>query len=251
MCIILTSPKKFKISGGGASAFRKLYEIYKKNEKKNIEKNKIKDISLKLESVDFSNLNPIRDFSKWEQNILDKIKKAGFEIEFKHRKFKVKIDSKYYIYIPDVMIFGFCINGKKIIIEAHEKLLDEDIEKYRKFMKEYRNIYYLIMIVEGSELRKWNENFKTSPLFDDIWVNEDVNFLIDKMNEYRKTFEKKFYKFPKEAYCGRKGCGEEGKGYEEIEKIFGYRDVGDGKIIPQSYCRYCRSIKYKIQPSEK
>ena len=28
---------------------------------------------------------------------------------------------------------------------------------------------------------------------------------------------------------------------DEIEKEFGYRNMGDGRYIPQSYCRECRS----------
>ncbi|WP_071837985.1 hypothetical protein [Selenomonas ruminantium] len=32
---------------------------------------------------------------------------------------------------------------------------------------------------------------------------------------------------------------------KEIEEKFGYRDMGDGRIIPQSYCRACRSAGCK------
>ena len=242
----MSYPKKFKISGSGQSPFRELYKIFKKNDKKNTIKNKTNEFPVKLESVDFSKLYPLREFTKWELDIIKKIKNVGFEIEFKHRKFKVRVDKKYYVYIPDIMIFGFRFNDKKIIIEAHEDLLEQDIEKYRKFMKEYRNIYHLIMIVEGHQLRGWNEKSIQSPLFDEIWTKNDINFLIEELTTYKKTFEKIFYKFPKEAYCGRKTCGEEAHEYEEIETLFGYRKMSDGKIIPQSYCRYCRSIKTKF-----
>lgn len=40
------------------------------------------------------------------------------------------------------------------------------------------------------------------------------------------------------AKCPR--CGKEAHGEEEITELFGYRDMGDGKIIPQSHCRQCR-----------
>ena len=36
-------------------------------------------------------------------------------------------------------------------------------------------------------------------------------------------------------------CGAKAVGREEIEKIFGYRNMGDGRIIPQSWCKECRS----------
>ncbi len=36
-------------------------------------------------------------------------------------------------------------------------------------------------------------------------------------------------------------CGKIAKGEDEIEKKFGYRTMENGKVIPQSYCRKCRS----------
>ena len=36
-------------------------------------------------------------------------------------------------------------------------------------------------------------------------------------------------------------CGKIAYGELEIEEKFGYRNMGNGKIIPQSYCRECRS----------
>lgn len=36
-------------------------------------------------------------------------------------------------------------------------------------------------------------------------------------------------------------CGKIAYGRDEIEDQFGYRNMGNDKIIPQSYCRACRS----------
>lgn len=38
-------------------------------------------------------------------------------------------------------------------------------------------------------------------------------------------------------------CGKIAYGNEEIEEKFGYRKLHNGKIIPQSYCRECRSAR--------
>lgn len=38
-------------------------------------------------------------------------------------------------------------------------------------------------------------------------------------------------------------CGDVAYGKDEIEEKFGYRDMGDGRIIPQSYCRACRGAR--------
>lgn len=40
------------------------------------------------------------------------------------------------------------------------------------------------------------------------------------------------------AECPR--CGKRAKDKDEIEEKFGYRDMGDGRHIPQSHCRECR-----------
>lgn len=39
------------------------------------------------------------------------------------------------------------------------------------------------------------------------------------------------------AECPR--CGKRAKDKDEIEEKFGYRDMGDGRYIPQSHCREC------------
>lgn len=36
-------------------------------------------------------------------------------------------------------------------------------------------------------------------------------------------------------------CGKTATDSTEIEEIFGYRNMGDGRCIPQSYCKECRS----------
>jgi len=35
-------------------------------------------------------------------------------------------------------------------------------------------------------------------------------------------------------------CGKTAFGEDEIEELFGYRNMGDGRRIPQSWCRKCR-----------
>lgn len=36
-------------------------------------------------------------------------------------------------------------------------------------------------------------------------------------------------------------CGKTAYGKDDIEQEFGYRNMGDGRCIPQSFCRECRS----------
>lgn len=44
--------------------------------------------------------------------------------------------------------------------------------------------------------------------------------------------------------CNDRGCTTPiAHGREEIERLFGYRTMDDGKVIPQSFCRACRSAR--------
>lgn len=36
-------------------------------------------------------------------------------------------------------------------------------------------------------------------------------------------------------------CGKTAYNKDEIAQEFGYRNMGDGRYIPQSYCRACRA----------
>lgn len=38
-------------------------------------------------------------------------------------------------------------------------------------------------------------------------------------------------------------CGKTAHGKDDIEQYFGRRNMGDGRFIPQSYCRACRSAR--------
>lgn len=48
----------------------------------------------------------------------------------------------------------------------------------------------------------------------------------------RKPYEVEHTKCP--------NCGKEANSYEEVEREFGYRDMGDGRTIVQSWCKDCR-----------
>lgn len=47
------------------------------------------------------------------------------------------------------------------------------------------------------------------------------------------------YKLFAECPC----CGVNANSLEDIETIFGWRIMGNGSKIPQSYCRACRSAR--------
>ena len=46
---------------------------------------------------------------------------------------------------------------------------------------------------------------------------------------------------PYGEYAECPNCGKTAHGVDEIRILFGYRNMGDGRVIPQSWCRECRS----------
>jgi hypothetical protein len=44
------------------------------------------------------------------------------------------------------------------------------------------------------------------------------------------------------ARCPCRGCSKTADTAEKVEELFGLRDMGDGTIRVQSYCRECRSL---------
>ena len=46
---------------------------------------------------------------------------------------------------------------------------------------------------------------------------------------------------PYGEYAQKTAYNDTAYGEDEIEQEFGYRNMGDGRYIPQSYCRECRS----------
>lgn len=49
------------------------------------------------------------------------------------------------------------------------------------------------------------------------------------------------------ASCPCRACEKEANNAVEVEELFGLRNMGDGTIRVQSYCRECRSLHCEAQ----
>lgn len=49
--------------------------------------------------------------------------------------------------------------------------------------------------------------------------------------------ERKWYEV-KSTACPN--CGKKADDYDDVEREFGYRDMGDGRVRVQSWCKECR-----------
>jgi hypothetical protein len=183
-------------------------------------------------------------FSLWEKKILQKIEDGGLKIDTKFRNFILYVDKEKFEYIPDFLIKGFLYKQREIIIEAHEKISEDDINKYKKFRSVFGVIYYLILIVQDEEFDKWNKI--ENGVFNEIWKVSELEKLIEYLLLHQQKYNEKIMSLPQRAVCpappNGHGCGREADGYDAIIRWFGYR----GKIV-QSLCRQCRTKHAKLQ----
>ncbi len=190
-------------------------------------------------------------FSIWEKQILEKFRNSEISFRQKFRKFVVFLGKKREQYIPDMLLEGFEYKKKEIIIEAHEKISEEDIKKYRKFRSTFGSSYYLIMIVSDNEVKIWKENHrqKEGGIFNEIYTESNVDDLIKNLKKWKKDYNEMISQYAQNALCPPPpkghGCGVSVEGFEEIKEIFGYR----GKRV-QSLCRACRKEHARKQKNK-
>ena len=84
------------------------------------------------------------NFSSWEKQILRKLRSSGLSIETKFRNFSLYVENEEYEYFPDFLMEDFAYKNREILVEAHEKISEEDVKKYRRSAYEYFNstIFY-------------------------------------------------------------------------------------------------------------
>jgi hypothetical protein len=187
-------------------------------------------------------------FSIWEKQIFRKIKNAEISFSQKFRKFVIFLDEKKEYYIPDILLGGFEYNQKEVIIEAHKKISETDIKKYRRFRSTFGSSYYLIMIVPDNEVMIWKKRHKQKDggIFNEIYAESNLEDLIKNLKKWKEDYDDIISKYGQTALCPPPpkghGCGIIAKGFEEIKEIFGYR----GKRV-QSLCRECRKEHAKKQ----
>ena len=198
-------------------------------------------------SEEFPNEN---EFSVWENKIFDKVKISKISFKEKFRKFVILLENTTEQYIPDLLIDGFEYKGKEIILEAHEKITEEDVKKYRKFRMTFGASYYLIMIVTDGEEETWREYQKSKEggVFNEIYTESNIEQLIDNLKKWKKEYDEMISEYGQKAECPPPprghGCGISAEGFEEITEFFGYR----GKRV-QSLCRSCRKEQLRDRKS--
>lgn len=198
-----------KFSGSGNTALHELEKYMKKS------KNKTRSINHKIQT------EPKSETGKKIQQ--------SFELET-IRKFPLE---EGITYSPDYILTNMR-DGKKIIINVDEDIIDVNVSKYRQFMKAFGNAYYVIMLVNDCQLRTWNEkDMNRGMLFDEIWTVENVNDMINSLKNPHNTK-------PNFVLAVCQICNKSVRDIKKIKTIFPYRIESNGSIIIQPYCRKCK-----------
>lgn len=240
-----------KFFGSGNTAFGLLGKHYKKTLEKELKKQR-KDATTLAQRLIQDFYTPTDKkiqqeikkriekpkFSKWEKRVVSQFKKEGIRNSIKFRKFPLKISETLTItYIPDFLLLDYEKDKKDIVVEAHEYITQDAIAKNSAFMRNYKNVFELIMVVPDRDLRAWNDADKENKLFHDIWTMNNVKFLID-------DIKRKYKKVKTETECPT--CHKKASGYKQIYHRFGFRKKSDGSEYPQSLCIDCRGRASKI-----
>lgn len=240
-----------KFSGSGNIAFKLFGNHYKKTLKKELRK-KRKDATTLAERLIQDYYSPTKPktalkiqkrleevrLSKWEKQVFSVLEKNGIKFEKKFRKFPLKISDTITIpYVPDFLLNDYEIGRKEIIIEAHEKITQDEIAVNSTFMKDYHDAFYLIMVVRDVDIRAWNEANNENRLFHEICAINGLDWLV---NFLKKQKKKKLM----EAKCPT--CHAVAIGYIQVQTKFGLRKKRNGDEFPQSLCMDCRKDERKL-----
>ena len=82
-------------------------------------------------------------------------------------------------YVPQFYLCSIKHKNKRILIEVNTKPKPADIAKFRFFLDIYGRLYHLIMVVDNTHIRQWNNyDNGVQAVFHDIWTIGSAEFLI-------------------------------------------------------------------------
>lgn len=176
------------------------------------------------------------EFSVWEERIFKKI--TGNNILFEPKPWTYPLPDEQEGYIPDAELDGLCMCGRKVVVEANENFTEEDAKKYQKFVLEYYQSRYLILIVPDEQKKIWEDYQKLNKILScrELWSETEAGEKIDAV--YQLSDRYAMTQLPEYTICPQ--CQMEAKSQQEVFEIFGSRKKTDGRIITQSHCKQCR-----------
>lgn len=141
------------------------------------------------------------------------------------------------VYSPDYILTQ-TRNGKKIVIHVDISIVDTSASTYKTFMKMFKNVYYVIMVVSENQLRRWNEEDENRQvLFDEIWTVNNVDDMIESIRNLPRVDIDSIL-----ATCSV--CHKQAKGIKKIKNNFAYRTKSDGSLTIHPRCRKCQKNMY-------
>jgi hypothetical protein len=122
--------------------------------------------------------------SGWEQLLKDNL--AKMKISYYLKPFKFPLPDNL-VYTPDFVLKEANISGRKIILEPHGRMNEEDIHKYSLFRQIYEKDCFLLLIMRNDDIVYYRaRDLLPEKAYDDVWPKEYLGILLTRLknNQY-------------------------------------------------------------------
>jgi hypothetical protein len=122
--------------------------------------------------------------SGWEQLLKDNLTKM--KISYYLKPFKFPLPDNL-VYTPDFVLKEANIGGRKIILEPHGRMSEDDIHKYSLFRQVYEKDCFLLLIMRNDDIVYYRaRKLLPEQAYDDVWPKEYIGMLLTKLknNQY-------------------------------------------------------------------
>ena len=121
--------------------------------------------------------------SGWEQLLKQNLKMM--EIFYDLKPFKFPLPDGL-VYTPDFVLKRENINGKKIILEPHGVMTEEDSHKFSLFRQVYGNNCYLLLLMKNDDITYYRvRGLLPEEAYDDVWPIEYLGMLLTQLKKNR------------------------------------------------------------------
>ena len=123
--------------------------------------------------------------SGWERRVADTLTKMKIPFRYEGIRFPLPNNIRY---TPDFILSESTIHGRKIVLEPHYQMTEEDILKFSLFRQIYGKDYFLILLMRNDDIPYYRtRNLLPDEVYDDVWPIGYVHILLDKIRKGEYT----------------------------------------------------------------
>lgn len=117
--------------------------------------------------------------SGWEELLKENMTKMKIRFSMKPYKFPLP---ENLVYTPDFILTDVNVKGKKIVLEPHGRMNEEEIHKFSLFRQVYGKDCYLLLIMRNEDIVYYRaRGLLPEEAYDDVWPKEYLGMLLTKL----------------------------------------------------------------------